>query len=159
MRSLARNKWDLAMQNLLPVIAGVVLASVAAAPASAQEWPAKQPIRVIVTLSAGSATDVLARIAFEQVGKQIGQSIVIDNRPGAGQRIGAQAVARAEPDGYTLLVNGELSKALETPVVRERFSSLGADPMPMRPSEFDEFIRKEVELNASIGKAAGITPQ
>ncbi len=73
--------------------------------AQAQEWPARQPIKVIVTLSPGSATDVLARIAFEQVSKQIGQAIVIENRAGAGQRIGTTAAARAEPDGYTLLVN------------------------------------------------------
>lgn len=74
-------------------------------PVAAQDWPARQPIKVIVTLSPGSATDVLARLAFEQVSKQIGQAIVIENRPGAGQRIGAAAAARAEADGYTLLVN------------------------------------------------------
>lgn len=86
------------------VLAGL-FASLAFAPAVAQDWPAKQPVRVIVTLSAGSATDVLARIAFEQVGRQVGQSFIVVNRPGAGQRIGAQEAARAEPDGYTLLVN------------------------------------------------------
>ncbi|MDB5544174.1 MAG: tripartite tricarboxylate transporter family receptor [Hyphomicrobiales bacterium] len=88
------------------LIAGLVLfAGAATAPALAQEWPTRQPIKVIVTLSPGSATDVLARIAFEQVSKQIGQAIVIENRPGAGQRIGTTAASRAEPDGYTLLVN------------------------------------------------------
>ena len=88
------------------LIAGLALiASAAAAPALAQEWPTRQPIKAIVTLSPGSATDVLARIAFEQVSKQIGQAIVIENRAGAGQRIGTTAAARAEPDGYTLLVN------------------------------------------------------
>lgn len=323
------------MKRFSLLIAGISLAGALVAPAAAEEWPAKQPIKVIVTLSAGSATDVLARIAFEQVSKQIGQSIVIDNRPGAGQRIGAQAAARAEPDGYTLLVNSsthtlfpsmftnlqfdvtkdfvglaplasiptvmvtppsrgwktmsdfvaaakakpgsmnygsggignsthlaaervrmaagfeavhvpftgapqainevvagrvdfyfspvppalslirggklkplavasskrstvlpdvpttveagfpnsgyefwvgsfapaktpraivdrlgeELRKALETPAVRDKFASLGADPMPMTPSAFDDYIRKEVELNASIVKAAGIKPQ
>jgi tripartite-type tricarboxylate transporter receptor subunit TctC len=88
------------------LIAGLVLfAGASAAPALAQEWPTRQPIKVIVTLSPGSATDTLARIAFEQVSKQIGQAIVIENRPGAGQRIGTTAASRAEPDGYTLLVN------------------------------------------------------
>lgn len=86
-------------------IAGLLLAALAVLPVKAQDWPTRQPIKVIVTLSPGSATDVLARIAFEQVSKQIGQSIVIDNRAGAGQRIGTTAAARAEPDGYTLLVN------------------------------------------------------
>ena len=88
------------------LLAGLVFfAGAAVAPALAQEWPTRQPIKVIVTLSPGSATDVLARIAFEQVSKQIGQAIVIENRAGAGQRIGTTAASRAEPDGYTLLVN------------------------------------------------------
>lgn len=86
-------------------LAGVCALAACGAPAAAQDWPAKQPIKVIVTLSPGSATDVLARLAFEQVSKQIGQAMVIENRAGAGQRIGTAAAARAEPDGYTLLVN------------------------------------------------------
>ena len=88
------------------LFAGLLLVAASfAAPVAAQDWPARQPIKVIVTLSPGSATDVLARLAFEQVSKQIGQAIIIENRPGAGQRIGAAAAARAEADGYTLLVN------------------------------------------------------
>jgi len=73
--------------------------------ALAQEWPTKQPIKAVVPFSAGSATDVIARSVFDQVSKQIGQTIVIENRVGAGGTIGANAVAKAEPDGYTLLVN------------------------------------------------------
>jgi len=69
--------------------------------AQAQTWPAK-PLRVIVPLTAGSATDVIPRIVFEQVSAQIGQSIVVENRTGGGGTIGALAVARAEPDGYTI---------------------------------------------------------
>ncbi len=72
----------------------------------AQEWPTRQPIRVLVSLTAGSATDIVARIVFEQVSKQIGQTIVVENRPGASQTLAATAVARAEPDGYTLLAVG-----------------------------------------------------
>ena len=70
-----------------------------------QEWPTKQPIKAVVPFSAGSATDVIARSVFDQVSKQVGQTIVIENRVGAGGTIGANAVAKAEPDGYTLLVN------------------------------------------------------
>jgi tripartite-type tricarboxylate transporter receptor subunit TctC len=312
----------------------LVMAGLSAAPVCAQEWPTKQPVKVIVTLSAGSATDVLARLAFEQVGRQVGQTFVIENRPGAAQSLGTSIAARAEPDGYTLLVNSsthtlfasmftnlsfdvtrdfaglaplasiptvmvtppsrgwktlkdfvatakakpgsinfssggignsthlaaervrvaagfegvhvpfagapeainevlsgrvdfyfspvppalslirdgklmplavtsarrssvlpdvpttveagfpdsgyefwvgafapaktpraiierlaaELRAALATPSVRERFAALGADPMPMSASEFDDYVRKEVELNAAIIKAAGIKP-
>ena len=70
-----------------------------------QNWPAGQPIKVIIPFSACSATDVIARSVFEQVGMQIGQTFVIDNRVGAGGTIGANAVAKADPDGTTLLVN------------------------------------------------------
>ena len=80
----------------------LVLSSVAAL---AQDWPAKQPIKVIVPFTAGSATDIVGRIVFEQVGKQIGQNFVFENRGGAGTTLGAAMVAKADPDGYTLLVN------------------------------------------------------
>ena len=73
--------------------------------ASAQDWPAKQPIKIVVPFSAGSATDITARTVFEQVGKQIGQTFVVENRGGAGTTLGSGMVAKAEPDGYTLLVN------------------------------------------------------
>jgi tripartite-type tricarboxylate transporter receptor subunit TctC len=71
----------------------------------AQEWPTKQPIKIVVPFTAGSATDITARTVFEQVGKQVGQTFVIENRGGAGTTLGSNAVAKADPDGYTLLVN------------------------------------------------------
>ncbi len=71
----------------------------------AQEWPARQPIRIIVPFSAGSATDVIARAVFDQVSRQIEQSVLVENRAGGGTTVGSSAVAKAEPDGYTLLVN------------------------------------------------------
>src|SRR3954463_14688909 len=73
--------------------------------ALAQDWPTKQPIKIIVPFTAGSATDIAGRIVFEQVGKQIGQNFVFENRGGAGTTLGLAMVAKADPDGYTLLVN------------------------------------------------------
>src|SRR4029079_4844231 len=70
----------------------------------AQAWPAKT-IKIVVPLTASIASDVMASIVFDEVSKQVGQSIVIENRPGAGNSIGMNAVAKAEPDGYTILVN------------------------------------------------------
>jgi tripartite-type tricarboxylate transporter receptor subunit TctC len=67
-------------------------------------WPAK-PLRVIVPIGAGSSIDLVARILCEQLSEQLAQPIVVENRPGAGQTIGVAAAAKAEPDGYTLLVN------------------------------------------------------
>lgn len=70
----------------------------------AETWPAKA-LRVIVPIGAGSSVDLVARIVCEQLADQLGQPMIIENRAGAGQTIGAAAVAKAEPDGYTLLVN------------------------------------------------------
>src|SRR5262245_16702432 len=72
--------------------------------AAAQSWPAK-PIRAVIPFAAGSLTDVLPRVVFDQVGKQLGQTIVVENRTGAGGTIGVTAVVRAEPDGHTILAN------------------------------------------------------
>jgi tripartite-type tricarboxylate transporter receptor subunit TctC len=70
--------------------------------AQAQEWPSKN-IRAIVPFTAGSATDIIPRTVFNQLSIDLGQSIIVENRTGAGGTLGAAAVARAEPDGYTLL--------------------------------------------------------
>jgi tripartite-type tricarboxylate transporter receptor subunit TctC len=69
-----------------------------------QVWPSK-PIRAIVPLTPGAATDIMARTVLEQVSAQLGQPIIVENRPGAGNTIGMAAVAKADPDGYTILVN------------------------------------------------------
>jgi tripartite-type tricarboxylate transporter receptor subunit TctC len=78
--------------------------------ALAQEWPSRT-IAVVVPLGAGSASDVIARVVMDQVSQQLGQTIVVENRPGAGGTIGAAAVAKANPDGYTILVYGALASA------------------------------------------------
>jgi tripartite-type tricarboxylate transporter receptor subunit TctC len=70
----------------------------------AQSWPTR-PLRVVVPLTPGAATDIMARAVFDQVSAQLGQPIIIENRPGAGNTIGMAAVAHAEPDGYTILAN------------------------------------------------------
>jgi tripartite-type tricarboxylate transporter receptor subunit TctC len=72
--------------------------------ALAQSWPTK-PIRAIVPFTAGSASDIVPRTVFEQLSTELGQSIIVENRSGVGGTIGAAAVARSEPDGYTILVN------------------------------------------------------
>ena len=69
----------------------------------AQEWPTK-PIRVVIPFGAGSATDVIPRIVMDGLAKRLGQPIIVENRPGAGTATGSAIVAKAEPDGYTLLV-------------------------------------------------------
>lgn len=70
----------------------------------AQEWPART-IRAISPISAGSAADVIARTVFEQLSLRLGQTVIVENRPGGEGTIGSAVVARAEPDGYTILTH------------------------------------------------------
>ena len=82
----------------LTVLAAAALAS---QPAAAQDYPSK-PVRLIVVTAAGGLMDVAARVTAEHVGKALGQRIIVENKPGSGGNLGSEAVAKAEPDGYTL---------------------------------------------------------
>ena len=85
------------------VIAFALLA-VTSVHASADAWPSK-PIRAVIPFGPGSAVDVVPRLVFDQLSKQLGQTIVVESRGGAGGTIGTAAVAKADPDGYTMLVH------------------------------------------------------
>ena len=75
----------------------------AASGAAAQTWPVR-PVRIVVPFSPGGSTDVTARVVGQRLTEQVGQSFIIDNRPGAGGNIGAEFVARSPADGYVLLL-------------------------------------------------------
>lgn len=83
----------------------LLVVALAASEVSAQVWPAK-PIRAVVPVGAGSSTDIVHRLVLEQLSSQLGQPVVVENRVGAGGTIGSAVVARAQPDGYTLLAHG-----------------------------------------------------
>src|SRR5688572_18747289 len=89
------------MRRLATIAVFVALLPAASA---AQDWPTRQ-IRAIIPFGAGSATDLVPRIVFDQLSPQLGQPIVVENRTGAGGTLGANAVAKADPDGYTLLAH------------------------------------------------------
>src|SRR5204863_9854029 len=88
------------------VLAATVVAAMVAcapAPAAAQGYPSR-PITVVVPFAAGGGNDILARLLGQHMGRALGQQFVIENRGGAAGTIGARAIAKATPDGYTLMV-------------------------------------------------------
>jgi tripartite-type tricarboxylate transporter receptor subunit TctC len=96
--------------------------SLGTADARAEDWPTR-PLRAIVPVAAGSLVDIVHRIVFEQLALQLGQPIVVENRPGAGATIGAGLVAKADPDGYTVLVNSSAHT-----IAPSLFANLSYDP-------------------------------
>ena len=110
------------LRLLSGAIAGAVVTA-SAAGAVAAEWPAR-PIQVVSPFTAGSANEIVGRIALDQVSRRIGQPFVIENRPGGGGTIGAAMVAKADPDGYTLLLH---SASLSSQVVLHK--TLPYDPI------------------------------
>ena len=90
--------------RIRPLLAIALAGAPLLALSQAAPWPSK-PIHAVVPFAAGAATDIVARAVLEQVSRQLGQPIIIDNKPGAGGTIGSAAVAHAEPDGYTIMVH------------------------------------------------------
>jgi len=91
---------------------------------SAQDFPSK-PIRVIAPFGPGTATDTVARVIANEIGKLSGQSVVVENKPGAEGQIGAQAAATATPDGYTVFITTQTTQAINQHV----YKSLTYDPL------------------------------
>ncbi|WP_454735603.1 Bug family tripartite tricarboxylate transporter substrate binding protein [Cupriavidus necator] len=94
-----------------------------AAHADPGAWPAR-PIRLVVGYAAGGATDVIARVVAQKLGAQLGQPVVVDNRPGANSNVGAEVVARSAPDGYTLYVY-----TIANTINASLYDKLGYDPL------------------------------
>jgi tripartite-type tricarboxylate transporter receptor subunit TctC len=113
------------MKLLYFVIVGVsVVSGVAVTPAPAQNFP-DHPIRLVVAYPPGGPNDTLTRVATAGLGSELGQSVVIENLPGAGGRIGTRDVARAASDGYTLLAGGTNDNAMAAAI----YKNLDFDPI------------------------------
>jgi tripartite-type tricarboxylate transporter receptor subunit TctC len=96
------NRFSHARRVFATAAGAVLLCAVAGGTAAQDRFPS-QPLRVVVPYPAGGSTDLIARQLAEQLGKELGQNVLVDNKPGGGTNIGAESVARAKPDGYTLL--------------------------------------------------------
>ena len=141
--------------NILILLVALLLGLMAQMRATAQSYPAK-PVRIVVGFTPGGVTDVTARILAQKLTELWGQTVVVDNRPGASGIIGAEAVSKAPPDGYTLLVAPQTSTSVATTlypklpydVVRNIpiITVLGSSPQllvlhpSLPPRSFKEFI-------------------
>jgi tripartite-type tricarboxylate transporter receptor subunit TctC len=98
-------------RRFLKLSAAALAAPALSGSAHAQAWPAGRPIRAICPFTAGSTIDILGRIVTDALAQALGQTIVTENRGGAGGSIGSALVAKADPDGYTLLINASAHTA------------------------------------------------
>src|SRR4051812_21723244 len=94
-----------------------------AAPVWSAPWPVR-PLTIVVPFSAGGTNDIIARLVAPRLGDSLGQSVIVQDRPGAGGTIGAQQVAHAAPDGYTLLAGSSAVLAIS----RWAYQSPGYNP-------------------------------
>jgi len=101
-----------------------VLSISAPLPVAALEWPRQRPIQLVIGFAPASSTDIVARLVAPKVAEALGQSVVVENRPGAGGNVAAQQVKRAAPDGYTLLVT-----SVAYAVNPSLYANAGYDPL------------------------------
>ena len=146
------------MQRKHPLLAGLAAAIICAMPAisSAAQlqsaYPAR-PIRVLIPFPAAGASDTIGRSLGEQLAAQLGQSVVVDNRPGAAGRLATEMLVHAEPDGYTLLVGGVGPLAISPAVYKKLPYQVARDFSAITMAA--ELINVMV-INPSIGGAEGI---
>jgi tripartite-type tricarboxylate transporter receptor subunit TctC len=129
------------MHVLLRVGALAVISILAVVPwtgAEAQDYPNK-PVRIIVPFGAGGPADVYARVLAQHLGDAFKQSFVVENRPGAGAIIGTDAVAKAEPDGYTLLLMSNTHTTNES-LIPNRPYELMRDFAPVSPINYSDLL-------------------
>ena len=109
-----------------------------AAPANAQDYPTRQ-VRIIVPFAAGGPADVYARFLASRLQEVLGQTFIVDNRPGAGSIIGTDAVAKSPPDGYTLLLMSNTHTVNESLIPNKPFQ-LMRDFAPIAPINSSDLV-------------------
>jgi len=107
-----------------PAFAGLVLATLAGAPVAAQDYPAR-PVTMVVPFAPGGAGDTLARMLGPKLEQKWGKTLIVENKPGAGGVIAANFVAKAAPDGYTLMIAPSATMAINVTL----YKSLSYDPL------------------------------
>ncbi|MBU4609928.1 tripartite tricarboxylate transporter substrate binding protein [Achromobacter sp. GG226] len=113
------------LSRFVPTFAVALCLAGAAASAHAAEWPKQKPLTYVVPFTVGGSTDVVGRLLAQKIGAEIGQSVVVENKPGAAGAIGATYVAKAAPDGYTLFGGTISTHAINASL----YSNLPYDPV------------------------------
>jgi tripartite-type tricarboxylate transporter receptor subunit TctC len=108
--------------SALALVSMLAIAAHDIKPASAQDWPT-HPLTMVVPFASGGGTDVMARIVGRRMSEILGQEVIVQNKPGAGRMVGSAYVARATPDGYTL-VFGSRSAAIDMTLYKHPTYSL-----------------------------------
>ena len=127
----------------------------------AQSWPAKR-VTVIVPFTAGSSTDIMARTVAQRLSEQLGQPFVVENRPGAGGTIGVGVVARAEPDGHTILVHSSSYTITPTTYPNTPYDTVrdlvGITPLALIPNVLVISPDKGIKTVPELVRAAKAAP-
>lgn len=130
-------------QGIAYACAGLVALAASAGAGAAENWPVK-PIRMVIPFSAGGNTDVVARLIAPHIEKAVGQPVVVENRPGAAGNIAADFVARADADGYTLLMGTVGTQAINYSIYKD---------IRFKPADFTP-----ITLVASVPNVLVVTP-
>lgn len=126
------------MLNLTAKVLFLATLAISSFAASAQEYPTK-PVKIIVPFAAGGPADVYARFLSQRLQTALGQSFIIDDRPGAGSIIGTDAVAQSQPDGYTLLLMSNTHTVNETLFAKKPFQ-LMRDFVAIAPINYSDLV-------------------
>ena len=152
-------------------LAAAVLAVLPAAHAAEQQYPAR-PVRVVVPLTAASGADIAGRIVGRQLQDMWKQTVLVDNRPGAGGQIGTSRASRvfemevwfgtwaptATPRPVLRKVADDIRAAMETKEVRDQYAKLGIEPGKLFLGDFAKFVRTEMDKYQQVVKRSDIQP-
>jgi tripartite-type tricarboxylate transporter receptor subunit TctC len=142
-------------------IAACIAHGEALAQSQSQSWPTKR-VTVVVPFTAGSATDIMARTVAQRLSEQLGQPFIVENRPGAGGTIGMTAVARAEPDGHTILVHSSSYTITPTTYPNTQYDTVrdltGITPLALLPQVLVISPDKNLKTVPDLVKAAKAKP-